>query len=54
MTSGSGAELGYEIFGEMAIGKIMWRELITSDSEAFEGDALSDVIVNGTVMLTIT
>jgi len=44
----------YEIFGEVAIGKMMGRAIITPDGDAIEGEALSEVIVIGTVVLTIT
>lgn len=51
---GPGSEICYEIFGEVAIGKFMGRAIITPDGDAIEGEALSEVIVIGTVVLTIT
>lgn len=51
---GSGSEICYEIFGEVAIGKFMGRAIITPDGDAIEGEALSEVIVLGAVVLTIT
>lgn len=54
LSPGSGSVICYEIFGEVAIGKMMGRAIITQDGDAIEGDALSDVIVIGTVVLTIT
>jgi len=51
---GPGSEICYEIFGEVAIGKFMGRAIITPDGDAIEGEALSEVIVLGAVVLTIT
>lgn len=54
VTPGSGSEICYEVFGEVAIGKFMGRAIITPDGDSIEGEALSDVIVLGAVVLTIT
>jgi len=54
LAPGSGSEICYEIFGEVAIGKMMGRAIITPDGDAIEGEGLSEVIVIGTVVLTIT
>lgn len=51
---GPGSEICYEMFGEVAIGKMMGKSIITSDGDAIEGEALSEVIVLGAVVLTIT
>lgn len=54
LTPREGDTLCYEIFGEVAIGKMMGGCIITPDGEAIEGEALSEVIVMGKVILTIT
>lgn len=54
VTPGPGSVVCYEMFGEVAIGKFMGRAIITPDGDAIEGEALSEVIVLGAVVLTIT
>ena len=50
----NGSEIYYEIFGEVGIGKLMGKSIITQDGEALEGQIMEEVIVLGTVVLTIT
>ncbi|MGR2856915.1 hypothetical protein FY046_12835 [Erwinia sp. 1181_3] len=54
LTPRDGDTLCYEIFGELAIGKMMGGCIVTPDGDVIEGDALSEVIVMGKVALTIT
>lgn len=54
MTPANGSEIYYEIFGEVGIGKLMGKSIITQDGEALEGKIMEEVIVLGTVVLTIT
>ncbi|NKG32510.1 DNA polymerase V [Erwinia rhapontici] len=54
LTPRDGDTLCYEMFGELAIGKMMGGCIITPEGEAIEGEALSEVIVIGKVVLTIT
>ncbi|WP_431022590.1 DNA polymerase V [Erwinia rhapontici] len=54
LTPRDGDTLCYEMFGELAIGKMMGGCIITPDGESIEGEALSEVIVMGKVILTIT
>ncbi|WP_336798208.1 hypothetical protein [Erwinia aphidicola] len=53
LAPGNGSVICYEIFGEVAIGKIMGRAIITPEGEALEGQVMEEVIVLGTVILTI-
>lgn len=54
ITPRDGDTLCYEIFGEQGIGKLMGGCIVTPDGEVIEGEALSEVIVMGKVILTIT
>ncbi|MBP2155773.1 hypothetical protein [Erwinia rhapontici] len=54
LTPLDGDTLCYEIFGELAIGKMMGGCIVTPDGDVIEGEALSEVIVMGKVVLTIT
>jgi len=54
MTPANGSEIYYEIFGEVGIGKLMGKSIITPDGEVLEGQIMEEVIVLGTVVLTIT
>lgn len=54
ITPRDGDTLCYEIFGEQGIGKLMCGCIVTPDGESIEGEALSEVIVMGRVILTIT
>ncbi|WP_428945316.1 phage repressor protein [Pantoea sp. FN060301] len=49
----NGDYIAYELFGEQGIGRLMGNAIITPDGEAFEGEALSEVVVMGCVTLTI-
>ncbi|WP_034948047.1 S24/S26 family peptidase [Erwinia oleae] len=48
-----GDVLAYELFGEVGIGKLMGRAIVTRDGDAIEGGALDDVIILGRVTLMI-
>ncbi|MCP2232894.1 phage repressor protein [Erwinia aphidicola] len=54
MAPANGSEIYYEIFGEIGIGKLMGKSIITPEGEALEGQVMEEVIVLGTVVLTIT
>jgi len=54
ITPRDGDTLCYEIFGEQGIGKLMGGWIVMPDGESIEGEALSEVIVMGKVILTIT
>lgn len=53
-TPKDGDMLCYEAFGEQGVGIITRGRIVTPDGEAIEGEALSEVIVMGKVILTIT
>lgn len=46
-------EFLYELYGEIGLGKMMGKSLITSDGDSLDGSVLEDVITLGTVMFTI-
>lgn len=54
LTPGNGDTVCYELFGEVGIEKLMRGSLNTMDGEAIEGEVLADLVVLGSLILTIT
>lgn len=54
LTASEGDTVCYELFGEVGIGKLERGRLITADGERMEGAELEEMIVLGSVILTIT
>ncbi|WP_158780583.1 hypothetical protein [Pantoea sp. BAV 3049] len=50
---GRGDEFIYELYGEVGLGKMMGKSLITSDGDYLEGSVLEEVITLGAVMFKI-
>ncbi|MDW8847481.1 hypothetical protein SD961_16560 [Erwinia sp. MMLR14_017] len=54
ITPVSGDYIAYELFGEVKVGRIMVRAIITPDGEALEGEVLNQTTILGCITLTIT
>lgn len=54
LTASNGDTVCYELFGEVGIGKLLKGRLITADGETMAGSELEEMILLGSVILTIT
>ena len=53
LAPGQGDEFLYVLHGEVGLGKMMGRSLITSNGDSLEGSVLEEVITLGAVMFVI-